>query len=266
MEKQLIESIEACRPGSDDANFPELSGAARQIERDSQARALYERVQKWDAAVVAIMEDIDVPEGLQARILDRLRTAASSTSDLLNVPNQPPLAAEPSVQLAPSREPVSRWSRRQWLAGIATIAACVLVAAFLSIWLPSAGDVPMEVIAEGWSRQLIAHWQQTEKSPREFALPGAITAAPIGWQWLAKHAAHGVAYQLQDRAGTTAVLYVARVSRAGLPLAPPSSPQSNTAGKAVGYWRSGEMVYVLVVPGDERSYRAFVSSSPVPLA
>ena len=212
------------------------------------------------------MEDIDVPEGLQARILDRLRSAVPSASEAFIVAGQPPLAAEPSVRLAPSPESVSRWSRRQWLAGFATIAACVLVAAFLSIWLPSAGDVPLEEVAEGWSRQLAASWQQTEQAPREFALPSAITAAPVGWQWLAKHAAHGVAYQLQDRAGTTAVLYVVRLSRAGLPLAPPSSPQSNTAGKAVGYWRSGEMVFVLVVPGDERSYRAFVSSSPVPLA
>ncbi len=223
-------------------------------------------MQKWDAAVAAKMEDFDVPEGLQQRILDRLRSAASSASEAFSVASPTPLADEASVSLAPPQEVVSRWSRRQWLAGFATIAACVLVAAFLSVWLPGDGEVPMEEIAEGWSQQLAANWQQVEPAPREFAVPGAITAAPVGWQWLAKHAAHGVAYQLQDRAGTTAVLYAVRLSRAGLPLAPPSTPQSNTAGKAVGYWRSGEMVYVLVVPGDERSYRAFVSSSPVPLA
>ena len=73
-------------------------------------------------------------------------------------------------------------------------------------------------------------------------------------------------YQLQDRAGATGHLFVVRLTRTGLPGAPPASPQSNTAGKAVGYWQSGDKVYVLVVPGDERNYRAFVSSSPVPLA
>ena len=270
MDKQLIENIEACRPGSDDVASPEMADVARQIEQNPQARALYENVQKWDAAVGAKMEDIDVPQGLQDRILERLRSAAGSTVEALNVASHP-LDVEPAVQIAPPPEPVSRrsrrhYSRRQWLAGFAAIAACVLVAAFLSVWLPSDSEVPMEDIADGWSQQLAANWQQTEQPPREFAVPGAITAAPVGWQWLAKHAAHGVAYQLQDRAGTTAILYVARLSRTGLPLAPPAAPQSNTGGKAVGYWRSGDMVYVLVVPGDERSYRAFVSASPVPLA
>jgi hypothetical protein len=242
-----------------------MADLARQIEQNPQARALYENVQEWDAAVAAKMEDIDVPQGLQDRILERLRSAAGSTVEALNVASHP-LDVEPAMQITPRQYSRRQYSRRQWLAGFAMIAASVLVATFLSVWLPSDSEVPMEDIADGWSQQLAASWQQTEQPPREFALPSAITAAPVGWQWLAKHAAHGVAYQLQDRAGTTAILYVARLSRAGLPLAPPAAPQSNTGGKAVGYWRSGDMVYVLVVPGDERSYRAFVSASPVPLA
>jgi hypothetical protein len=267
MDKQLIESIEACRPGSDDIASPDMGDLARQIEQDPQVRALYERVQKWDAIVSATMEGVAAPEGLAERILNRLHSqAAVSTGEICNSSNQPPVA-DAAVRLAPPQDLAARWSRRKWLAGVTTIAATILVAAFLSVWLPGDGELPMEEIADGWFQELGANWQDTQQAPGEFPLPAAITASPTSWQRLAKHSsARGVVYQLQDRAGTTALLYVVRLTRTGLPATPPPSPQSNTGGKAVGYWRTGEMVYVLVVPGDERSYRAFVSSSPVPLA
>lgn len=266
MEKRIIESIEACRPGSDDVASPDMVDVARQIQQDPQVRLLYERVQKWDAAVSVTMEEVGAPEGLADRILDRLRSqAAVSTSEIRSTGSQQPVAE--AVRLAPPHDLDSRWSRRKWLAGITTIAASILVVAFLSVWLPGDGEVPLEEIAEGWFQELGANWQDAQQAPGEFPLPGAITASPTSWQWLAKHSsARGVVYQLQDRAGTTALLYVVRLTRAGLPATPPASPQSNTAGKAVGYWKSGDTVYVLVVPGDERNYRAFVSSSPVPLA
>lgn len=267
MEKRIIESIEACRPGSDDIASPDMVDVARQIQQDPQVRSHYERVQKWDAAVSATMEEVGVPEGLAERILDRLRSqAAVSTSEIRSTGSQQPVA-EAAVRLAPPHDLDSRWSRRKWLAGFATIAASILVVAFLSVWLPGDREVPLEDIAEVWFQELGANWQDAQQAPGEFPLPGAITASPTSWQSLAKHSsARGVVYQLQDRAGATGHLFVVRLTRTGLPATPPASPQSNTAGKAVGYWQSGDMVYVLVVPGDERTYRAFVSSLPVPLA
>ena len=268
MEKRLVESIEACRPGSDDIASPDMADVARQIQQDPQVHSLYERVQKWDAAVSSAMDKVSVPEGLAERILDRLRAqAAVSTNEIRSLGGQQPIAEAAAVRLALPLDLASRWSRRKWLVGFTMIAASILVVAFLSVWLPVGGDVPLEEIADGWLQELGGNWQDTQLAPREFAVPGAVMASPTSWQWLAKRSsARGVVYQLQDRAGATARLYVVRLSRVGLPTAPPASPQSNTAGKAVGYWRSGEVVYVLVVPGDERSYRAFVSSSPVPLA
>lgn len=266
MDKRLIESIEACRPGSDDIASPEMADVARQIQQDPQARSLYERVQKWDAAVAATMEEVTVPDGLAERILQELRSDAVSAGELNGSPSQPP-TVDAAVQLARRQELDSRWSRRKWLAGFTTIAATILVAALLSVWLPGDGDRPLEEVAEGWFQELSGNWQEAKQPPGEFPLPGAITASPTSWQWLAKHSsARGVVYRLQDRAGTTALLYVVHLTRTGLPATPPARPQSNTAGKAVGYWQTGDKVYVLVVPGDERSYRAFVSSSPVPLA
>jgi hypothetical protein len=106
-----------------------------------------------------------------------------------------------------------------------------------------------------------------DDSPRGFAMPSAVMATAKAWQWIdGRKAQGGVAYRLQGRNGREALLFVVRMARSGLPDTAPINPQSNTAGKAVGYWQSGQNVYVLVVPGDERSYRTFVGSSPAPLA
>jgi hypothetical protein len=274
MEKRIIEGIEACRPGSEDLHSPELSDVARAVQQDPDVRALYERVQKWDAAISSSIDQVPVPQGLAERILDRLRLAAAAPASQEKAALLNGVAAAATSNLAVSSAPVdrvqktsSRWSRRQWLAGFASIAATLLIAAFLSSWLPSGTDVPLEEIAQGWSDELGADWQDIERSPREFAVPAAVLASPTAWQWIGSHAAGGgVAYRLQDKNGRQAMLFVVRMSRPGLPSAAPVDPQSNTAGKAVGYWQSGQLVYVLVVPGDERNYRTFVSSSPPPLA
>ena len=66
--------------------------------------------------------------------------------------------------------------------------------------------------------------------------------------------------------GGEAVLLVARLQGEGLPSAPPASPQSATGGRAIAYWQSGSMVYVLVVPGNARNYRSYVRSAPSTVA
>ncbi len=291
MDKRIIEGIEACRPGSEDLQSPEMSNVARQVQHDPEVAQFYERVQQWDAAISAAMDQVSVPSGLADRILLRLRSADSTPDE----PEQPAIlngavvAAALTVDqssLATStlsaasvsmgahdaaggraQSTFSRWSRRQWLAAFSTIAAGILVAAFLSTWLPGRADMPLEEIAETWRQQLGPAWHDAQHAPGDFAVPPAILARPAGWQWIVTHGSgRGVAYELQDRTGAKAVLYVVRLSRPELPTAPPLGPQMTTGGKAVGYWQSAGRVYVLVVPGDDRSYRSFINSSPVPLA
>jgi hypothetical protein len=60
------------------------------------------------------------------------------------------------------------------------------------------------------------------------------------------------------------MLYVARMSRNGLPSTPPLEPQSSS-GKAIAYWQSGSRLYVLVVD-DPKDYRDFVHASTAPFA
>jgi len=261
MDRRIIEGLEACRPGSDDLHLPELSDVERRVELEPEARIAYERIQAWDAAVCDAMEQVPVPSGLAERILGRLEAAAE-----LGATPVPALPFERNAEQQQSRS--SRQSgvsaRRRWLAAGSLAAASLLVAAFLSTWLKTDTDRPLESQADGWLQDLAAKWEPVERAPRGFELPLGVTATPSGWQHIGNP--RGVAFRLSDRNAATATLFVVRLSGAGLPMAPPAVPQSTTGGKAVAYWQKGPLVYVLVIEGNERSYRNFVSVSTTPLA
>jgi hypothetical protein len=273
IDRRIIEAIEACRPGSGDLRGADLADVARLVDADPEVRGLYDRVQHWDAAVTSAMQEVSVPAGLAERILARLNAERAPQNGALASLVDGAASAAAShdasatvVEIAPATRR-SRLSRRQWLAGFATLAAMLLVAALVSSWLPSSADVPMEDLAAAWFEELTENWQDPKRVPSDFAVPSAVLAAPTGWQWITSRAGGGgVAYQLQDARGATAMLYVMQMGRRDLPSHPPAQPQSTTLGKAVGYWQSGNRVYVLVVAGDERDYRSFIAATPAPLA
>ena len=279
MDKRIIEGIEACRPGSDDVLSADLKDVALRLEKDPEAQSAYRRVQKWDAAVAAALEDVSVPAGLAERILDRLGVAHPETS--AQVPPSPlekivalslqAANAEPAgrdIELSQEvREAAPRWSRRRVLTLGSSLAAVVALAVVVgNFWQPRSTR-PVETRAEEWMQQLGTTWQSIPRVPGEFPVPGAVVASPTGWQRVGNVASgRGVAYKLQHGQAGGAVLFVVKLSVAGLPAAPPVSPQSTTGGKAIGYWQSGRFLNVLVVEGDERSYRAFVNSARGPMA
>ena len=76
----------------------------------------------------------------------------------------------------------------------------------------------------------------------------------------------GVAYDMTNRLGTEATLYVVKcdgVVVPGLPSAPPSYRNTHgTQGCRSAAWQSGGLLYVLVVAGSEkRTYESFL---PIP--
>lgn len=274
MDKRIRESIEACRPGSDDLQSPELADAARLVEDDPDARLAFERVQAWDAAISKSLDEVSVPPGLAERILDRLRAAqdesAGRSPELLAgvVASASQTDKAPrDAQVAPGSPVPNRraWSRRHWAGGVSlALGACVLVIV-VGNWLRLGNDLPLEVLADQWREELRNDWQ-IAGPPRDFAVPTAILVPPGRWQQIGRFATVPVvAYELVHAKAGKAMLYVAHMTRAGLPAAPPLAPQSTTGGQAVAYWQSGSNVYVLVVE-DDRNYRAFVQPSTTPLA
>jgi hypothetical protein len=122
-------------------------------------------------------------------------------------------------------------------------------------------------MADEWLAQLGPTWQVEGPAPGGFDVPLTVRAAPVGWQRIGQFGTvRGVAYQLVHPTAGTARLLVVRLAQSGLPGTPPSTPQSTTGGRSIGYWRSGDLVYVLVVEGNEQNYRQFVDSSRTPLA
>lgn len=271
IDRRTLEGIEACRPGSDDLQSDELADVARRVQDDPQARAVYARVQQWDAAVSSAMEQVPVPVGLAERILARLSASGSGSGPsgavadaLAQTAGAAPDAGPRPGESAP--RDLGR-SRRRWLTGAAAVAATVAVAVFLAQYVSTTSDTPLEAMADAWLAQLKPKWRGMSQAPNEFAMPRAIRVEAVGWQNVGQFAgAHGAAYQLVHATAGTARLFVVRLSKGGAPATPPSVPQFTTGGRSIGYWQTGKLLYVLVVNGNEHQYRAFVNPARMPLA
>jgi hypothetical protein len=267
MDRRVIEGIEACRPASDDLRQADLADVARAVHDDGEARAHYEQVQAWDAAITGAMDQAEVPKGLAERILSRL----PSTESVSAPPVPHVVTIDQPVDMtgsrAASRSRIARWRRREWLGAAATAAAVLLVSLLVyDRWSPGSGETSLDEQADGWLADLArdtTSWQAMSSAQRDFPVPDAVTASPTGWRPV--KTARGVAYQLRNGVGK-ATLFVMKMATTGLPAAPPVNPQSTTGGRAIGYWQSGRLMYVLVVEGDQRSYRRFVSTSGAPFA
>ena len=255
MDRRIIEGIEACRPGSDDLLQGDMSDVARAIHDDPRALARYQRVQAWDAVITDALDQVVVPEGLDGRILDRLQasqvTASSASAAGDSLPNGGQTIAV-------------RWRRRRWLTAAAGIAAALFVAAWLGDWLSPRGADSLEQLAERLQTELAASSEpwHTGTAHRAFPVPAEVNASPTDWHAIAN--LRGVAYRVRNNTGV-ATLFVLKRSAAELPTVPPLAPQSTTGGKSVAYWQKGALLYVLVVEGDQRRYRSFVSTAPVPV-
>lgn len=275
MDKRTIEGIESCRPGSDDLRQLDLGEVAENVQRDAEVRACFERTQLWDAKVAAAMQQVEAPAGLAARLLTALASSEPAGSTRLPgvakaLQSHAASDAEVAVQLPSERQnseaPPARWSRRQWMGTFTTVAAALALSLVLNSVLRTGEDEPLENFAGAWQKALGPDWRDMQQAPGGFKLPPhGLVGTPTGWQWIdSQMQVQGVAYQLKNAQGATATLYVVHLDRPDDPTDPPQHPQS-TSVWAVGYWRKGKNVYVLVTR-DEATYRRFINPSPAPLA
>lgn len=275
MDKRTIEGIESCRPGSDDLRQLDLSDVARQVELDAEARACFERTQLWDAKVADAMQRVEAPVGLAARLLAALASSEPSGASPAFASRLPGFVEALKPESAASDHPTqvrrrdemapARWSRRQWIGTLTTVAAALVLSLVLNSVLRTDESEPLENMAGAWQKALGSDWRDMRQAPRGFSLPDGLVGTPTGWQWIDKQMqVKGVAYQLKDAQGATATLYVVQLDRPDEPTTPPGHPQS-TSVWAVGYWRDGKNVCVLVTR-DEATYRRFINPSPAPLA
>lgn len=244
----------------------------------SQTRAFDERL-------AAALDDVAVPAGLRERLLDRLRLPdrpclpAGASDPAPAVPADPvpaipaapapaPLLPQPVAQSVPAAvEPASvpfsrrlRVGRRWWLAAAAAAAGLALAGRWWLLADRADGDVAQ--LAAAWQQRLTSTWQSTKTLPSGFRVPQSVAVAPRRWQALDRLAGvRGVAWDLSRPGFARAVLFVARMTSAGLPNSPPAAPQSTTGGQTIAGWQSGGLVYLLVVEGDVKDYRRLIHLS-----
>lgn len=271
MDKRIREELDACRPDSGDLRDPELSVAARAVETSAEVRGDFERIGQWDASIGQVVGRVKVPVGLADRILASLREAAPDARLLqpsIAAATAEPRPSDSQVQLAPRREewlPQS-WRLRNWSGTTLTIITATVLLVAGGVWVQMNAELPFDVLAQRWREELGTKWQPVAQAPREFPLPEAMRGFSSKWQWIGRLTPTPVvAYELTNGKAGQAMLYVAKMSRPELRTSPPLSPQPGSVGQAMGYWRSGDIVYVLVAP-DVLRYQAFVRQSSAPLA
>ena len=71
-EPRIHEAIDACRPGGDDLQLPELQPLAARIQEDAELRERFEQLQALDRAIGREFCDVEVPDGLEERLLAKL--------------------------------------------------------------------------------------------------------------------------------------------------------------------------------------------------
>lgn len=68
------ERIELYDPGNPDPDLPDRAALERDLAGSSQLRRQLRAIMRWDEQIGAALQDTPVPEGLESRILDRIRS------------------------------------------------------------------------------------------------------------------------------------------------------------------------------------------------
>lgn len=253
--QRVIEALEACRPGSNDSASPEL-GLSELLATDAKLRELHGRLELADARIQAAMADVAVPDGLEQRILVRLA------------------AAEEQLPVIPAR----RISRRGWwvaAAGLTAVAASV----FLAVWASMPEPVPMDEagVLAAVCQQFVQEAEPDlakgrplaeSEPPAQFPISRAVARVP-DIRWRVIHGLLGrqsVAYDYPGVENRRATLYVSALSSSEVAQTrPPKHPMHSTGGLYASVWREGDLLYVLVVRGDLRTYQRLVPAPSRPL-
>jgi hypothetical protein len=272
-DREMIEAIEACRPGSDDLHNSEWPDLAAAVQRDAALRRRYEETRAWDRAIGEAMQDVAVPAGLSDRLWNALQSASSAGAMPSEIVPSPAAAPASEATRAGGSGAGSRKHRR-WaiaLAGIVVSAAVILVAVFVQPTRRPAPQPTPEFASEviQWSDAVVKSDWRTDFSSaelRDFPLDEAIRGVPRRWTRLStRYHRQTLVYDLTSLRDerTYVFCFPAPRSRSDLPSAPPLKPFSTTGGFSVGTWQRNDQVYVLAAQGGEHRYRSLIQSTIV---
>lgn len=274
-DRKIQQAIDACRPGGDDLQLPELDFLAEAVRSDPDVRRQYQRSQQFDASVGWVFRDVPIPADLADRLLAAVETspdpAAAVPSEL---PSPKSSESASSQDLKSSRRWPRGVHRRTWavlagsLAAVAALVGFLLVAPQFGVREPVADErLPREIMV--WNDAVVRQgWKDDVRAAElsERPLDRDVRGMPRRWCRIATAYDSGtIVYDLAPPGADEAVVFCIRskARNSALPDAPPWNAFSATGGLTLGVWRRGEMVYVLAVRGDARRYREFIEGSPL---
>ncbi len=270
----LWQAIDACRPGSDDERCSELAPLADRLAADAELAQAFAGAQRFDMLVAETLDDLPLPAGFEQRLLALLASAQTAPVERGTTDEAAVAAArspEPSVTPAQDSEEFATWpsararSRRRWLAGVAAVAAAVVVGAWLAWPRAELTADSLPIAAQQWFLEFdssAAAWHnQTVPAGYTFPVRDLGARRP---RWAAVNTADGYQLAAYDLSlpTVTAYLFVLDGGPAGLPSQPPTSPQRSTGAQSVAVWQAGGLTYALVVQGDAAAYRRFLLPPP----
>jgi hypothetical protein len=258
VDRQLLERIDACRPGSNDLDDPRLS-LAEELAGSPPKRDLYERVQSLDRAISEAIDDVPLPEGLSERLLARLAIEGLVSAAENLAPEGVPPAAAP----APRASSVPRRLWRSASIGLAAAASIAAIIAGVNLWQRPALTVEtVKAQVLQYNDEPLAGAPLEAGLPQGYPLSRYIYRLPrTTWRpvygFLHRNDLNGVAYDMMFR-GTTATLFVISAPAKQLPTAPPLRTGMASGNRAVAAWQENGLLYVLVVDGNDRAYQSFI--------
>jgi hypothetical protein len=269
--KDLLELIDACRPGTDDVRLPEMRALAERMEQDSTIAQQYERIQRLDSAVKTAMTAGPVPEGLASRLLAAIDRADKPFSDA-GVDPTVAAASEPSGEIerattaSQSGHRVGR-KRTFWISLTSLAAAIALV---VVLWPRDAVPVTERDMPERvrqWTALIQPERWRTSRFPdKEFPPGNRVLLRPRRWQSIAsRESGRLVCYDLSPPGGSAILLFVSPIvpSRPyALPSWPSEQPGWNTQGLCIASWMVKGLVYALAVEGGAARYKDVVRTAP----
>jgi hypothetical protein len=261
--QRLREEIDACRFASEDLRDPRFAELAEAVRRNAEVRRQFESVQRFDAQIARAMQDVEIPEGLEHRLLDALGL------------NGPQLETDDDGPSSPGVTVVARrpaLDRRTWLwsAGVAGAAAALLVGVW---WLAGRQRVRQDILVDQWALSWVNRvqlddvppWRPWEPTSAADPVWHSLAVTPRRWTDLSTELSRStIAYDLADAARRgRALLFVADTRRnlGELPAYPPPSPQHSTGPWVVAAWHNGQRVYVLAFEGNPGRYQQLLGTS-----
>ncbi|MCG8587108.1 MAG: hypothetical protein MI757_20580 [Pirellulales bacterium] len=254
-DQPILSAIEVLRTGHDDFADPDLAHVAQAVQDDPSLAERLSRIERSDEQLAAAFHDVDVPAGLEDRLLAGLATNAES-----------PTSADGHDAL-PSVERRAPSNRVVW-AAVATVAASIVVAAWV---IPRDAEVDLTK-RDALLDQAIAFFNNDTTTggtamadqlpPSNLAISDDVrhtdgaTWRPID-DFLGTPA---VAYDLVGPRGEQATLYVTerRLQALEMVTLPSTKPDLSTGGISATCWQNDDLLYVLVVAGEREQYGTFV--------